>query len=145
MQPLVSRRRIGLLAGLGLLAALLLAACGPAPAGRIALGTVESDFGTIPNTAPVSRTFEVRNEGDGPLEITGLSTSCSCTTAIAGRERLNPGEATELEVTFDPRTHNGATGEFLRKVFVRSTDPQTPEVVLTFTVTVVEAQEGKRL
>ena len=116
----------------------LLTACGPAPAGRIDLPATEAEFGTAPNTTPVTRVFEVRNTGDGVLDITGLSTSCSCTTATVSKESLEPGDVADLTVTFDPATHSGATGQFMRQVFIRSTDPETPETVFTFRITVVE-------
>ncbi len=97
------------------------------------------DLGAIPNTGPVSCTLEVRNVGRGWLEITGLSTSCGCTTAEIARQRLAPGEATDLVVTFDPQAHGGLTGPFLRQVYIRSNDPETPEAVLTLRGTVVAA------
>lgn len=122
---------------------LLLAGCtvGSAP-GRIELGTTEADLGTIPNTAPVSRTFEIRNVGEGLLDIVGVSTSCGCTTAGVDSRRLPPGGSTRLTVTFDPRTHGGETGTFLRQVYIRSSDPEKPEVAITLRVTVVAPGEG---
>lgn len=110
----------------------------PKPQGRIEMSATEFDFGTIPNTGPVSQTFYVRNTGDGPLEIAGLSTSCGCTTAKIDSHRLAPGEATDLTVTYDPLVHGGATGEFMRIVYVRSSDPDTPEANLIIQVTVDE-------
>lgn len=117
------------------------AADAPGP-GRIALSATDFDLGIIPNTEPVSHTFEVRNIGEGWLEITGVSTSCGCTTADVARHRLAPGEATDLVVTFDPRAHGGETGTFLRQVYIRSNDPETPEAVLTLRVTVSAPGEG---
>ncbi|MGC8839393.1 MAG: DUF1573 domain-containing protein [Anaerolineae bacterium] len=108
--------------------------------GRIELSTKEADLGAVPNTAPVSRTFEVRNVGQGWLEITGVSTSCGCTTAEVADRHLPPGGSTTLLVTFDPQAHEGKLGTFLRQVYIRSTDPETPEAVLTFRVTVVQPQ-----
>lgn len=110
----------------------------PEPRGDIELSATEFDFGTVPNNAPVDHVFRVHNAGDGPLEISGVNTSCGCTTAIVGRERLAPGESTELRVIYDPLAHDGATGEFMRVVYVRSDDPDTPEATLTIHVTVVE-------
>jgi len=121
-----------------LLLLVLLSVCGPVPAGKISLAATEAEFGTAPNTDPVTRVFEVRNTGDGVLDITGLSTSCSCTTATLSKERLEPGDVADLTVTFDPATHNGATGQFMRQVFIRSSDPETPEKVFSFRITVVE-------
>lgn len=107
--------------------------------GKIELSVTEFDFGTIPNTGPVSQVFPVRNAGGEKLEISGVSTSCGCTTAEIGSRSLSPGEVTYLTVTYDPQAHGGATGEFMRVVYVRSNDPETPEASLTIRVTVVES------
>lgn len=106
--------------------------------GQIELSATEFDFGTIPNTKAVSQVFQVRNAGSGPLEIENLSTSCGCTTANIDSRQLAPGEATDLTVTYDPLAHNGATGEFMRIVYLRSSDPDTPEANLMIRVTVAE-------
>jgi hypothetical protein len=106
--------------------------------GKIELSATEFDFGVIPNTEPVSQVFQVRNAGEGKLEISGVSTSCGCTTAEIDSRSLSPGEVTDLAVTYDPQAHDGATGEFMRVVYVRSNDPETPEASLVIRVTVVE-------
>ena len=106
--------------------------------GEIELSTETFDFGTVPNTDPVSETFQVRNVGQGTLEILGVSTSCACTTAEVGSLRIPPGEATDLTVMYDPQVHDGATGEFMRLIYVRSDDPDTQEAQLTVRVTVVK-------
>lgn len=111
-----------------------------APA-EINLSVAEYDFGTVPNNRPVSQAFEVRNTGRGELKITGVSTSCGCTTAEVDDRRLLPGEAARLAVVYDPQVHDGETGDFLRVVYVRSNDPETPEASLTIRVTVVEPGE----
>ncbi|MBC8446977.1 MAG: DUF1573 domain-containing protein [Chloroflexi bacterium] len=110
--------------------------------GQVELSATEFDFGTIPNTEAVSQVFQVRNVGQGWLEITGVSTSCGCTTAEVDSLRLAAGETADLTVTYDPRTHEGATGEFMRVVYLRSNDPDAPEVTLTIRVTVVEPGRG---
>ncbi len=109
------------------------------PPGEIELSVGEFDFGTVGNTEPVSQVFQVRNVGQGWLEITSLSTSCGCTTAEVDSHNLAPGEVTDLTVTYDPQAHEGATGEFLREVYIRSNDPDTPEARLTIRITVVGA------
>jgi hypothetical protein len=106
--------------------------------GRIELSATELDFGTVGNTKPVSRVLQVRNAGEGRLEITGVSTSCGCTTAEVASRNLAPGEVTDLTVTYDPQVHEGDTGQFVRQVYIRSDDPDTPEASLTMQVTVVE-------
>jgi hypothetical protein len=113
------------------------AACTPVvQPGRIGLSETEFDLGTVLNTKPVSQTFQVRNAGQGTLEITGVSTSCGCTTAQVDEDRLGPGETANLTVTYDPQAHGGQTGRFMRVVYVRSNDPETPEASLTIRVTV---------
>ena len=106
--------------------------------GKIELSADEFDFGTVPNTEAVNQVFQVRNVGQGELEITGVSTSCGCTTAEIGSHSLSPGDETDLTVTYDPQAHGGATGEFMRLVYVQSNDPDIPEASLTIRVIVVE-------
>lgn len=122
------------------LAAVMTGGCAAQPRepGQIEVSATEYDFGTIPNTGPVSRVFQVRNAGKGPLAIRGVSTSCGCTTAEIDGLSLAPGGATDLTVTYDPLAHDGATGEFLRLVYIRSDDPDTPEASVTIRVTVFE-------
>lgn len=138
------RRRGGFplaLTGLLILVLAVGAGCTAAEAnasGEIELSAETFDFGTIPNTDPVSKTLEVRNAGQGTLEILGVSTSCACTTAEVGSRQVPAGEATDLTVTYDPQVHDGATGEFMRVVYIRSDDPGTQEAELTVRVTVVE-------
>jgi hypothetical protein len=131
---------IGLLAGLLVLAGVAAAgyAALPQAPGQIELNAAQFDFGTVPNTGPVSHTFQVYNAGQGPLEITGLATSCGCTAATIASRHLAPGASTDLTVIYDPLVHDGATGEFMRIVYVRSDDPDTPEASLTIHVAVVE-------
>ena len=124
------------LLAIGLLGTAAYGAATSAP-GRIELSASDLDFGAIPNTEPVSHEFQVRNVGRGPLEITGVSTSCGCTKAEVQSRHLSRGESTTLRVTFDPQAHDGALGEFLRVVYVRSDDPATPEASLTIRMTVV--------
>ena len=131
----------------GLLALLLVAAVGCTTAenspGHIELSATEFDFGTVSNLGPVSEVFQVRNVGQGVLEITGVSTSCGCTTAETDGRSLGPGEVTDLTVTYDPQVHGGETGDFLRVVYVRSNDPDITEASLTFRVTVVDPEAAQ--
>lgn len=122
-----------------MLLSIIVASCASPTSGQLALSTTAFDFGTVPNTKAVSHVFEVRNTGRRPVEITEISTSCGCTTAEMAESSLSPGESTALVVTYDPQAHNGATGRFMRVVYIRSTAAQTPEIQLTITVNVVES------
>lgn len=93
----------------------------------------------------VERGFHFRNDSEEPLLLTGLSTSCMCTTAyielpdgsispefgMHGNPKWNyevaPGEEFEVEVTFDPMAHGpNAVGPIKRQVFLTSSSPSGP-------------------
>lgn len=135
-------KTISALALCGLLIPLLIGAVGctanAESPGQIELSTAEFDFGTVPNDKPVSQVLQVRNTGRGTLTIVGLSTSCGCTTAEVQDHQLAPGTTTDLTVTYDPTAHDGATGEFMRIVYIRSDDPDTAETMLTLRVKVID-------
>jgi hypothetical protein len=91
------------------------------------------DFGEISSTEKAEVGFQVKNAGRSPLEITRVSTSCGCTTAQLEDQTLLPGEATTLHVTFDPQLMRSEglieiEEEILRIVYIKSNDPDRPEV-----------------
>lgn len=112
------------------------------PPPRIVIDPSTFDWGEVSNDHPVTRSFAVRNTGGQPLEISGLSTSCGCTTAEIDQERVPPGEATTLHVTFDPTAHPDLRGSVVRAVYLRTNVPEQPEAVLELQVTVVSAETG---
>lgn len=119
----------------------ILAGCiGGAP--QITVSPESYDFGDIPAAEPVSGHLTLRNAGDKPLQIESLSTSCGCTTAEVDKQTIPPGDAAYLTVTFDPQAHPGLYGPLMRIVYVKSNDPQTPELEITVTVNVLEPQEA---
>jgi len=106
--------------------------------GTIEVSPREWDFGPIPPDSPVRHNFTVRNVGQGVLRILGVTTSCGCTKAEVEKDTLRPGEQTILRVIYDPRVHGGKAGRFFRQVYIRSTDPEQPEVAVDIYVTVEE-------
>lgn len=95
--------------------------------GALVAARPNHDFGTISMKAgDVSTTYRIKNEGDAPLALDKIYTSCMCTTATlvtaSGRKQgpfgmpghgplkavkgeLAPGEVALLEVVFDPAAH----------------------------------------
>lgn len=90
----------------------------------------------------VQTTFKVKNQGGSNLELTGMETSCMCTTAFLRKEEekspvfgmhdnptdwsttLEPGQEADLVVIFDPVAHGPeGTGAVTRTVTVFSDDP----------------------
>lgn len=84
-------------------------------------------------------TFTVRNTGKKPLKIERVSTSCGCTLASIDSELIMPGEETGLLVTFNPRLmEEEIKGKVTRIVFIKSNDPEMPELEIKITANVVE-------
>ncbi len=134
-------RRIFLRTLLPVLLIWLLAACTAAPA--IVVEPAEYDFGGIPPTELASATLLVRNTGDGDLKITGVTTSCGCTTASLSQTTLAGGETADLEITFDPQAHPGLYGPLLRIIYLETNDPKQPELEVPVTVEVLTPEEAE--
>jgi len=114
---------------------------------RIVLEPERFDWGEIPYDRAVTQEFLVKNEGGEPLEILAVTTSCGCTTARVDSDVISPGGTTLLWVTFDPTVHEPIVGPVVRFVYLRTNDPDNPEVSLELRATLVEpskAGEGGR-
>lgn len=74
---------------------------------QINFETYEYNFGTIAQGEKVSHTFIFRNIGDGPLQITDVTTSCGCTASKYSIEPVAPGESGTVEVIFDSYGREG--------------------------------------
>ncbi len=59
-----------------------------------------------------------------------MATSCGCTTAKVSKEKINPGEEIELQVSYDTGAMSGdhARGEQERIIYIKSNDPINPQV-----------------
>lgn len=96
------------------------------------------NFGDIPQ-APINHTFIVKNTGTAPLEIRRVSTSCGCTSAKISNERLLPNEETDFLVTFAPNL-DGMVGETLIIAYIKSNDPEKPEVEVELRANVIPSK-----
>ncbi len=117
------------------------------------------DFKTIAmKDGKVSHRFEVKNEGQEPVRIEKIYTSCMCTEASiidgqgknwgtfgmpghAGPSKTNitvkPGESVVVETIFDPAAH-GPSGVGLaeRSVYLESNSQKSPKIELKFSAVV---------
>ncbi len=120
------------------LLALTLAGCsGGRAAPRVTVAPGSYDFGGI-GPDPVTTVFTVRNEGAGSLQVESVSTSCGCTTAQISAQTIRAGESAKLIVTFDPQAHDGAVGQSMRFVYLRTNDPAAPEIQVQISAEVVD-------
>ena len=70
------------------------------------------DFGIVLWKNPATATFTVKNEGDKPLVITNVTTSCGCTVADWTKTPIAPGASGVVTSTFDAK----ALGHFQKSV-----------------------------
>lgn len=96
---------------------------------RLVFEAPDFDFGQVAPAAVVKHAFRVTNAGDAPLTISRLVPGCGCTSALAGKETLAPGESTALEVTFNTA---GESGGIRKSVRVFSDDPIEPVQAVYF-------------
>ncbi len=88
------------------------------------------DLGVVLPGSEIRAEFAISNEGDAPLEIGNIKTSCGCTSAQAIPERLPPGSSGIVQVVFrapnrmDPVAHN---------IVVATNDPERKHVLFSFT------------
>ncbi len=122
-----------------LLGAVLAAAATAAPAApplpqpQVRVEPAGFDFGKALPGRTLKKDFVLKNLGEAPLVIEGVSTTCGCTAAIAGTTRLSPGRTTSLSVTLETRDYRGPVE---RRVLVRSNDPKTPVLEVKVEATV---------
>lgn len=81
------------------------------------------NFGSVTEGIAVTHTFMIENTGDEVLEISGVSSSCGCTTADLATDSIGPGESVALEVLVDTA---GFRGTISKTITVYSNDPETP-------------------
>ena len=90
----------------------------------ISLEWDERDFGTIWDFESVTTTFPFTNNGSKTLVLSRLQAGCGCTTPIADKTILQPGERGTITVTFDPK---GKAGKQDKKVTIFSNSVNDPE------------------
>ena len=89
------------------------------------------DFGTVVRADVAEKAFVIRNEGDEPLEIREVNTSCACTVVDFPRT-IPPGEEREVLVKVDTDFVDGALQAQAR---LFTNDPNLPEIQLTLKIT----------
>lgn len=95
------------------------------------------DLGDVVNGDIIIRELAVRNEGEVDLTIDSIITSCTCTQATVNPMIIPAGQSGILHIEFDSGFHGpDLTGPLIRQVFIKSNDPQQPEVQVEFLVNV---------
>ncbi|MDO8488124.1 MAG: DUF1573 domain-containing protein [bacterium] len=99
-------------------------------------------FGTVVYGDVVTTNFTLTNYSPLPVKITWVSTSCGCTKASVEKKELGAYESTAVNVSFDPAVHKDDTdvGDLTRTIFIRTDNPNYPELESTITATVVRKE-----
>jgi hypothetical protein len=107
---------------------------------KIVFARTEYDFGKIAAGTKQSCTFDFINDGGKELVIKSIYASCGCTTTVAENTRLQPGQASEIAVTYQA----GSSGNVRKRVTVYTNDPENPQVTLWVTAEITGALERMR-
>ncbi len=84
------------------------------------------DFGTVPQGEHLKATFELKNEGDAPIEVRSVRPTCGCTVADYDKE-IAPGKSGAITATVDTTNFNGPIAKSL---LVLTNDPEVPNLSL---------------
>lgn len=77
------------------------------------------DFGKVKQGEILTHEFVFVNEGNAPLVIENVATSCGCTAALASEDRIPPGKEGRIKASFDTR---GYAGSVVKYIYVESND-----------------------
>ena len=103
---------------------------GPAAAGQGPILHIlerEVDFGRVDQYQTLDHSITLGNEGDAPLRILKVESSCGCTVAVPSDSIVLPGREVHLDVTFKSKD---ATGVQSKKIVLRTNDPAEPSVTI---------------
>jgi hypothetical protein len=117
------------------MALLMGVALAAAASGDVRFASTEEDLGFIYRDEPQKIVYSFTNTSADSVRVYEIEPSCDCTTAQAVPETVGPGEDGRIVAFFDPAGYEGKgpVTEYLR---VHLSDPESPEVLLTFSTEV---------
>lgn len=91
-----------------------------APGPKISVDTDKHDFGKVEEGVELKHVFKVSNIGSTVLQLWHVTSTCGCTIPKLNKQRLQPGESTELSVIVDTTMKQG---KITKKVALTCDDP----------------------
>lgn len=91
------------------------------------VGGTEYNFGTMLHGDSQSHSFIFRNIGDGPLNLDMGASTCKCTVGELKSSILQPGEETEVTLTWNAVT---IASDYGQSAVIHTNAPESPEVQL---------------
>ncbi len=95
---------------------------------KLILSKSEYNFGEIEEGKKVQAVIEIKNEGDGTLEIKDMQTTCSCVSVQLNNKKLKPKESGTLKINLDTTNREG---ELVRTISIYSNDFEYPVKAIT--------------
>ncbi|TRZ95476.1 DUF1573 domain-containing protein [bacterium] len=71
------------------------------------------DFGRVKQGDVVRHNFNLKNTTGKTFKIKDVTTSCGCMASAAKKDKLLPGESTEIGVEFDSQGYSGPVQQFI--------------------------------
>ena len=105
---------------------------------KISSPSQKHNFGDIVEGSIVEHEFIITNNGDAELHIIKVSSSCGCTAAKPEKEKLQPGESTEIKVTFNSRSRHGKQKKY---IYVFTNDKSNTRYRLVILSNVIKKEE----
>ena len=105
-----------------------------ANAASIKFDTTYHDFGVIKQGESGVFEFKFTNNGKSQLVIYSLKASCGCTATTVGKETIEPGESSEIRITYSTKNKLGLDES---TVTVFSNDPYNEAIKLTIQANVL--------
>ena len=95
------------------------------------------DYGTIEPSSEGTRVFTFTNNGNAPLIIKNVQSSCGCTIPKKPEDPIDPGEKGEILVRYD----TNRIGVFNKSIIVTSNANSDP--IITLRITGIVGVKGK--
>lgn len=120
---------------------------------KVEVETTSFKMGQVKSETAAEKAISIKNTGQAPLQITGITSSCDCTSAYLTIDdqkgpkfsmhdksdwigEIGVDKSAQMTITYDPRVHP-AKGEVSRAVYFKTNDPDKPEVTIEFTAEVI--------
>lgn len=100
-----------------------------APGPHITFDVKSYDFGDITQGDKVAYTFEFTNDGDAPLILSNVKTTCGCTASSWPTEAIAPGAKSKIDVTFNSTGKVGKQNKVITIMSNGSNNPETVKIV----------------
>lgn len=93
----------------------------------VSIAETSFDFGLLEPHTTASHSFQISNQGQDPLALEVLSTSCKCTTGILVNGLLRTGESTSVNLTWNTGRE---ADHYEQTAVLKTNDPQRPSIEL---------------